>query len=491
MTELAAPAMIRERVEQALPAWLPQQRWFAADGEVRGVVCEEMSVVSLDPEVTFAVFAVDHGGSQPHRYCIPLAVTRPHALRPTDPGAIVIEDESLLIFDALADAQTAAPFWRLVAAGGEAQLRGGRLLGQSHGLDEATADISPLVREQSNTSLVVANHHLIKVIRTVAFQPSVELEMVRALGGAGFDSVAAIEGWLDYERDGEEHRALTALVQRFIHNGTDGWKLALTSLRDLYADAEEDMAPGTVERVQTVENQGSSFTFEAARLGEVTARMHLALSTATGEGMRARPIDADTLDSWATAIDAELTTLLGSEHGAMPELAARAAALRARVASIRDLDAPGLAIRVHGDYHLGQVLRTDAGWVILDFEGEPLRDVSERRSLQSPMRDVAGMLRSFDYAAAVALTERGVAPGSAEWRTLSPYGRTWSALNRDAFWAAYLEHAAATVLLPNAGCQLALRRAFEIGKAVYEVAYERAHRPSWTAIPLAFLLEAT
>ena len=491
MTETAMVAALREQVADAMNGWLRHQRWFAGDREIRGVVCEEMSPINADPEVMFAVFAVDHGEDEPHRYCIPLAITEPWRLRPTDPGAIVIEDESRLVFDALADAATAAPFWRLVAGGHTIGLGTGRLTGHGDGLDESVTDISPLVREQSNTSLVAGGDHLVKVMRSVSFQPSVELEMIRALGDAGFDNVARIEGWLDYERTGEAHPSLAAVVQRFIHNGTDGWTLALTSLRDLYADAEEELASATAERVETVENQGSSFMFEAARLGEVTARMHLALSAATGDGMRAQPVTAAMLDQWVRGIDSELTALTASSNPAVAPLRDHVDALRARIGSVRDVTERGLATRIHGDYHLGQVLRTDSGWTVLDFEGEPLRDISERRRLASPMRDVAGMLRSFDYAAAVALTERGVKPGSAEWTSLAPYGRTWATVSRDAFWSAYLEHTFNTALVPDPGGALTLRRAFEIGKAVYEVSYEMAHRPSWVGIPLAFLLEAT
>ena len=493
MSDRVTADAVRDAVERALPAWLPRQRWYSGGAASSGRVhCEDFSEVSDDPRVVLAIVVADAvGGGDPVRYNVPLAVGHPQGLRPSDPAAIVLEDGDVLVFDALADARTAAPIWRALAGGETRSLRGGRLAGGGGGLDPGISDISPLVREQSNTSLVVGGEHLLKVMRKVVFQPSVELEMGRALADAGFEHVAAAEGWLHYERDGEPHGALLALAQRFLHNGSEGWTLALTSLRDLYADAEESGAAGPTHRVQAVENQGSSFTPDAARLGDITARMHLAMAGAAGDDLRAQPITAAMRERWVAEILTELDGLLRSDDAVLAPLRAHQEALRGRINAILDVSDAGIAIRVHGDHHLGQVLRTDSGWTVLDFEGEPLRPVGERRRVQSPMRDVAGMLRSFDYAAAVALTERGVAPGRRGWAELAPYGRSWSSANRDAFWAAYVEPTAGTALLPDPGGALTLRRAFEIAKAIYEVGYELAHRPAWVAIPLGFLLEAT
>jgi maltokinase len=491
VTEVLTPELVRERVERALPEWLQRQRWYSGGGDIGAVRCEEFSAISQDPNVVLAVVLVEAEGSEAVRYNLPLAIGSPSKLRPSDPAAVLVEDGDTIVFDALADARTAAPIWQVIAGDQTVTLREGRLIGEGASLDAAITDISPLVREQSNTSLVVGNDHLLKVMRKVVFQPSVELEMTRALADASFEGIATAEGWLNYERDGEAHGALLAMAQRFLHNGTEGWTLALTSLRDLYADAEENGPVAASDRVEAVENQGSSFVPDAARLGDITARMHLALAGATADAMRPEPITPAMRERWVADIFTELDRLLASADPALTPLHDRQEALRARVGALLDVGTAGIAIRVHGDYHLGQVLRTDSGWTVLDFEGEPLRPVAERRRPQSPMRDVAGMLRSFDYASAVALTERGVQPGSAEWAELAPYGRSWSTHSRDAFWAAYLEPAAGTPLVPDASAALTLRRAFEIAKAVYEVGYELAHRPQWVTIPLSFLLEAT
>jgi trehalose synthase-fused probable maltokinase len=155
--------------------------------------------------------------------------------------------------------------------------------------------------------------------------------------------------------------------------------------------------------------------------------------------------------------------------------------------ALRSLQSGGLAIRIHGDYHLGQVMRIDEGWVVLDFEGEPDRPLAERRRRTSALRDVAGMLRSFDYAAAAALAERSK-PGGEEWQALLPQGQAWAEANRASFWNAYAARVEGSPLLPPHDATITLLRAFELQKAVYEVGYELGHRPDWLLIPLQFLL---
>ena len=484
-------AVDRDVLEEALAAWLPRQRWYSGGQGIRRVGCEELSsITDSDPGVAVCIVDVEGEDGTHTTYNVPVAVSSPDGVRPSDPAAIIHEDDASLVFDALADARTAAPLWRIIAAGEPVRLREGQLAVGGGGLDPSTANIAPLAREQSNTSLVIGGQHLLKVMRKVAFEPSVELEMTRALEEAGFDHVAPPEAWLHYERDDQPHAALLAIAQPFLHNGTEGWTLALTSLRDLYADAEEHDPGDAAQRAQAVEDAGGSFTPDAARLGDITAQMHLALAEARGADLAAEPITGTLLAACADEIVAELDGLIGRGGEALSELPAHREALHARIDSIRTLRQPGLAIRIHGDYHLGQVLRTDSGWTVLDFEGEPRRPVEHRRRRHSALRDVAGMLRSFDYAASVALIER-LTPADPAWEHVRAHGLTWAAANREAFWAAYIERTAGTALLPDPGAALTLRRAFEIQKAVYEVEYELAHRPAWVAVPLGFLLEAT
>jgi maltokinase len=242
-------------------------------------------------------------------------------------------------------------------------------------------------------------------------------------------------------------------VRDYLLGSTDGWHLAQTSLRDLLASR---LPP---------DEAGGDFGPEAAMLGEVTASLHAALAEAFGTF----PADPD---AWLGDIQAQLDRL--------PPGAADHDRIAGRLAELVGVGDPGPAIRIHGDLHLGQFLQSDAGWFVLDFEGEPGRPVAERIRPSSPLRDVAGMVRSFHYASRVALLERGrdVDPELAE------LAAGWEARAVAAFWAGYHHTAGSGALLPpgEAGRQ-ALLAAFELDKAVYEVAYELAHRPGWVDIP--------
>jgi maltose alpha-D-glucosyltransferase/alpha-amylase len=219
--------------------------------------------------------------------------------------------------------------------------------------------------------------------------------------------------------------------------------------------------------------------------------MHLALaSPLLPEDMRAMPITPQMLGAWADEMTADLDALLAGDSPLLAPLRARRPAIVAKFEALRSLDDAGLAIRIHGDYHLGQVMRIDAGWVILDFEGEPDRPLAARRVRSSPMRDVAGMLRSFHYAAAAALMER-LTPQEPEWEPLFLQGVAWAEASADAFWRSYQTRAAQGTLLPPPRHTIVLRDAFQLQKAIYEVGYELGHRPDWLSIPLGSLLAET
>jgi maltose alpha-D-glucosyltransferase/alpha-amylase len=197
------------------------------------------------------------------------------------------------------------------------------------------------------------------------------------------------------------------------------------------------------------------------------------------------------LNAWADEMVTDLDGLLRGGDERLAPLRARRPAIVARFEALRSLgEDAGLAVRIHGDYHLGQVLRVDAGWVILDFEGEPDRPLAARRVHSSPLRDVAGMLRSFHYAAAAALMER-CTPQQPEFDELSLQGEAWAVAGGEAFWNAYVERACQGTLLPSPRATTVLRDAFELQKAVYEVGYELGHRPEWVGIPLRRLLAET
>jgi len=480
-------------------SWLLRARWFGGrQHRVERVELDDVAVLrAADPTLLFTLWRVDYADAPTETYSLPLGIrVGPHPIAELGSdhliGTVGSAGDTLLVYDALADPEAAVELWRMLAEEREVETGAGRLISRRLvGIDTGIADRPRLLDvEQSNSAVVRGHIDFLKWSRRIEPGPSVELEMAQTLGERHFAHVPALHGHLSYRR-GASAPALQALLHAYLHNGTQGWTLALTSLRDLYASAEEDGTESALERWELVDDQGGSFQGEAARLGTVTAELHLALADPERGGVLApEAVGPAELSSWADAMTGQLDRLLTSGDPALAALGERRETLVARFDALRRLGHGGLAIRVHGDYHLGQVIRTDEGWKIIDFEGEPAGEVEARLRRSSPLRDVAGMLRSFDYAAAAALAER-MRPHDPLWSQLSAAGEAWAVANRDALWAAYLERVDGTSLLPAGGDALVVRRAFEVSKAVYEVGYELGHRPGWVGIPLRFLLAAT
>jgi maltokinase len=326
----------------------------------------------------------------------------------------------------------------------------------SEGRESATR-ARPMAAEQSNTSIVYDDRLILKIFRHVRAGRNPDVEVTTALAAAGFEQVAApLLEWRQGDYD-------LAFGQQFLAGGTEGWALALTSLRDLYSSKDCEMPA----------EAGGDFAGEAQRLGRVTAEMHLALHQVFGA---AAPDVAQA--GWADLVDGLPERLArASRHLERDDLASSAGPLLERLRHVND---PGPAIRVHGDFHLGQVMRTDLGWFVLDFEGEPAKPVEERTVPASPFKDVTGMLRSFHYASRYALVERVMG----DWAEMVPSARAWEAHNRQAFLEGYRTHPDISRLLPDAPSSAAVMSAYELDKALYELEYERSHRPEWVAIPL-------
>jgi len=298
---------------------------------------------------------------------------------------------------------------------------------------------SVLRGEQTNTSIVAGladgTELVVKLFRTVQHGDNPDVELQRVLSGAGADFVprfaGALEGsWPDGA--GTPGRGHLAIAQEFVRGATDGWVLATRA-----AAADED------------------FTAHARALGSVTARMHAVLADRLPT-VAADPVSIATQAAlWRTRFD--------DAAGAVPEIARTQDAIEAAYEAAASVPWPPLQ-RIHGDLHLGQLLHRDDRWVVLDFEGEPMRAIDERTAPEPALRDVAGMLRSFDYAAA--------ADGG--------HARAWGEATRAAYLDGYRDAAGATALEP-----LPLLRAFELDKAVYEALYEARHRPTWLGIPVA------
>ena len=478
--------------------YIANQRWSGAFGStVTQVRIVDIGLLGeAEPATYFTVTRVTFDDGRERDYALPLGLRHiGDALYERAPdfmiGVLDRVDDDRFLYDALGDPLYVHRLWRAFHERTTVRTAAGELRFHTPDVNALDADLEPPARvlgvEQSNTSLILGDSTFLKHLRRVEPGPSHELEMLEALTKAGFRHLAPLLAAALYEVDGTEP-APVVMVQPFLHNGTEGWSLALTSLRDLYATAEESGDADTVERLVTVDEHGGAFTAEAARLGTVIGDMHVALTQpGLGDAVAPQPLIAEDLARWAAGMTRELDTLLRDRSELLDPLRDERASVAAHFDALRDIEPGGLCTRIHGDLHLGQTLRTDSGWIILDFEGEPDRTPRERRGRSSPLRDVAGMLRSFDYAAAAALADR-LLPESADWEGMLAYGEAWARVNRESFWSAYLEATAEQGLLPDPGPTLVLRRAFEVQKAVYEVRYELGHRPAWAAIPLRFLL---
>ena len=428
--------------------FLPRQRWYSGTDAPASVTVEQSRLLDGGwPALVDLI--VDADGA---RYQVPLGLRptseRPDFLRGHD-GAVMGEvggyDGPLLAYDAVLD-----------------PVLGLSLLDVVSGSKESADRVRPVGGEQSNSSLVYDDRLILKLFRRIHHGRNLDVEMTEALVGAGFEHVARPLATLTVGEDD------LAVLQPFLVGGTDGWALSLTSLRDLFGVGDTqpvpvisaDMPPPAVDPGMA----GGDFSAEARRLGTITADMHAALKAAFG----AEPGDPD---EWADTIAAQV------DAEAHPEF--DRAAARQVLAALRQVGDVGPAIRLHGDYHLGQVMRTDSGWYVLDFEGEPARPPEERRRPSSPLRDVAGMLRSFHYASLVAQLDRDDDCGG--------LAEAWEMRNRKAFLEGYVRSAAKAGLLPDPAATEVVLSAFELEKAVYELGYERAYRPDWQSIPLAAL----
>jgi trehalose synthase-fused probable maltokinase len=311
--------------------------------------------------------------------------------------------------------------------------------------------------EQSNSSVVLDELHVLKLYRRLEAGPNPELEVLRTLGARRFANAPRLEGAL--ETPGPPVETALASVTALVPALGGGWELTLDSFAD----------------------DASWLPERAWRLGEVTALLHAALASNDADPSFApEEPSAEALGLLAAAIDEEIAMTFSTlpEDDALGAVAHRAEDLRDLVQELTGAGPAGLAIRTHGDYHLGQVLwTTDGDWVAIDFEGEPARSLPERRRKRSPLRDLAGMTRSFAYAADAAVLLQGAEP---------PDG--WLDACRDAFLDGYLSLADERLLPPSRSGFDRLLALFELEKLVYELRYETRNRPDWASIPIVGLL---
>jgi trehalose synthase-fused probable maltokinase len=327
-------------------------------------------------------------------------------------------------------------------------------------LSETPADppsVRPMGFEQSNSTIVLDDRYALKAFRRLEPGKNPELEMLRFLSAREYGNIATLAGW--YELRGDTLSTTLGVAQAYVADGRDGWELALD---ELGSDPDRFLA-------------------RLEELGGVIGHMHALLgSDPTDPDFAPEPSSPEGMALLTATIDEDIERIflrLPDDLRAVDGIRGRGEEIRDRLQMMSTAGAGGRLIRHHGDLHLGQTLRTggrDGIWVILDFEGEPARPLTERRRKRSPLRDVAGMLRSFAYVASASELQRG-----------NRVPEDWEDRARQAFLDGYLSRVETNLLPPGDAAIASVLGIYELEKAVYELRYELDNRPDWVKIPVA------
>ncbi len=498
----------RERSQlerETLPAFLPLQRWFAAkDERIRTVRLEPLAMLDEAGCFALATFKVDVPSGE-QSYFVPLSIRwgednlRAGAPKLSYTLAKVRSGPRLgALIDGTFDERLAAEMVELMKAdatkthdGRTVSFRGSEALRELDDLDQPR----PLGVEQSNVSIVFGDQIILKIYRRLREGEQPDVEIARHLTDvARYPNTPALIGTITLEGSAGEPAVLAAAFD-FVPNQGDAWGSVLDALERYLEGADLIEAETSAEGDEPV----LTFPLNIGHLaGLRTAELHLALMLDdSSPAFRPEPITAEDLGDWADAATREADELfakLAARKASLPEdvapdadaLLAKRDEIAARFAAVRRAAPSGTKTRIHGDYHLGQVLVSQGDLTIIDFEGEPTRPLQERRMKSSPLRDAAGMLRSFDYAAAMAL-QRWRDTHEVNAAEAQAKAQAWRDTTRRDFIAAYLETLGDKA--PDGPLTAGLLDLFTLQKAIYEVGYELANRPAWVRIPLNGVLD--
>lgn len=442
-----------EAVAALLREWVPARRWFPRrEAGVDSVAIEAWVPLPPGGDAVLVLAGVRYTDGHHTTLTLPLSGARGEA------GQLELRDAAD-VPDALEQLAAA------VLAGGDVQ--GQRaVLRSTPGEPGDTCDgpAKALGVEQSNTSFLLGDACIAKVFRVFQVGRNPDAQLVSYLSEQDFPGVPrsiAVARVVTGSGEGD-----VASIQSFVPNHGDGWEWALARAGEAFANGGDDIATWLEQEGETLRG--------ARELGAITGLLHATFAEAMVPGLAPRSLQRTDIEALSEAIVAEARATASAVERHRPDVAAMLRQLQPETLNTRAGPPGGLLTRIHGDYHLGQVLRTDDGWVIVDFEGEPARPLAERTALQHPLTDVAGMLRSFDYAASTA------GPGHSQ-------RGAWRDTVSDAFLEAYWDEAnkAPVRFVPrDSGSRNEMVQILALRKALYEVRYELASRPAWVDIPL-------
>jgi len=519
--------------ERVLQNWLPTRRWFGGKArKIKGVHIQEVVRLPVGLDKALLVFLqVDYVQADPEIYVLPLAcvLEKPPETFFGDPAFIIAQinfaqpNQIGLLYDAIVSRDFCRAMLELLSAQKSIEGKTGQL-DATHtssfeslvGGDANLLEPSIAKAEQSNSSVIFGDKLILKFFRRLDFGINPDLETQRALMAQRFPYMPALAGALEY-RSGKEEPRTVAVLMAFVPKAKDAWEYTLDVLGKFYERVQTmhpeknpqmpDANPAKLVSTELPEPAKAlldTFTESVRLLGERTAAMHLALASETeNRNFIPEPFTPHAqrgmFQSMRNLTRQNLQLLSRQMKNFPPEVQAQAQqvlalepAILKKFRQIYERPLEAVRIRQHGDYHLGQVLYTGKEFYIIDFEGEPAISISERRLKRSPLQDVAGMIRSFHYAAYTALlklAQRGTLPGG-QSELMLEWGRFWSRWVSAIFYRSYLNAAGTASFLPASRADLEMMmEVFLLRKAIYELGYELNNRPDWVVVPIQGILQ--
>jgi maltose alpha-D-glucosyltransferase / alpha-amylase len=506
-----------ERLQTSvLPEFLQRQRWFGGKSkEIHSVAVTDWCPFD-EGQSALVLVAVEYSSGEIDTYFLPVTILSDDAaqsVRETNANAVIVPIRSAggdgVLCDALLRESTCQALLSLISQQGTLQSEQGVIRGIPSSMfaqlmgDDTKLSARRSSAEQSNTSILFEDRLIMKCFRRQEFGPNPDTEIGRFLTErTQFRQIAPFGGSIEYARKGEPAATL-AMLQGLVANEGDGWEWTLEDLERYFESSATGSLSGSAladDEYAAVREHAGIYLEAASTLGRRTAEMHLALASSEDvEDFRPEAVYSADLEALSRNLAEHATrsmellktnlSRLSDDAVEMGSLVmSRRREIIGRFKQLATVKSKLVRTRVHGDYHLGQVLRAKADFVILDFEGEPARPLAERRQKQLPIKDVAGMLRSFHYAAFSGLAKH-TARRPEDYQQMEPWAKLWVTAVSGVFLQAYRETAGESPIVPATADDFrVVLDVYVLDKALYELGYELNNRPDWVRIPLSGIL---